>query len=217
MIKTLSRHQTLVSLSSMEADLFALQSVAQELSSMGKIVARVLGSFKEIDAEQTIPGVLYSDSESALKLLRNLDLPRKSRHLEIRISWIKERVERKRLVLDFKKGVSNPSDLLTKCLGSLLSVCVVRESDSRSWTFHLQVLWILREGMCLLKCVANRIQLSLGHVRNMVWCMLGPPMIYGETPGVSRVGENAKRVGTTQSVCSCVFSLFIRVTIEESH
>lgn len=99
MIKTLSRHQTLVSLSSMEADLFALQSVAQELSSMGKIVARVLGSFKEIDAEQTIPGVLYSDSESALKLLRNLDLPRKSRHLEIRISWIKERVERKRLVL----------------------------------------------------------------------------------------------------------------------
>ena len=77
LIKTLSRHQT-VSLSSMEAELFALQAVAQELSSMGKIVARILGSFKEIDAGQTIPGVLYSDSESALKLLRNLDLPRKS-------------------------------------------------------------------------------------------------------------------------------------------
>ena len=53
LIKTLGRHQILVSLSSMEAELFALQSVAQELSSMGKIVARILGSFKEIDAGQT--------------------------------------------------------------------------------------------------------------------------------------------------------------------
>ena len=71
LIKTLSRHQTLVSLLSMEAELFALQSVAQELSSMRKIVAaRILGSFKEIDAGQAIPGVWYSDSESALKLLR---------------------------------------------------------------------------------------------------------------------------------------------------
>ena len=39
-----------------------------------------------------VPGVLYSDTESALKLLRNLDVPRKNRHLEIRIEWIKERV-----------------------------------------------------------------------------------------------------------------------------
>ena len=65
-----------------------------------------------------VPGVLYSDSESALKLLRNLDVPRKSRHLEIRIEWIKERVSLGQLSLIFRKGVDNPSDLLTKCLGS---------------------------------------------------------------------------------------------------
>ena len=38
-------------------------------------------------------GVLYSDSESSLKLLRNLNVPRKSRHLEIKLEWIKEQVK----------------------------------------------------------------------------------------------------------------------------
>ena len=63
-------------------------------------------------------GVLYSDSESSLKLLRNLDVPRKSRHLEIKLEWIKEQVNRGSLVLSFLKGTNNPSDLLTKCLGT---------------------------------------------------------------------------------------------------
>ena len=63
-------------------------------------------------------GVLYTDSESALKLLRNMDVPKRSRHLEIRIEWLKGRVAEKALVLAFRKGVANPSDILTKCLGS---------------------------------------------------------------------------------------------------
>ena len=62
--------------------------------------------------------MLFSDSESALKLLRNMDIPRRSRHLEIRIEWLKGRVEEQKLVLEFRRGCSNPSDLLTKCLGS---------------------------------------------------------------------------------------------------
>ncbi|CAE7278428.1 unnamed protein product [Symbiodinium sp. CCMP2592] len=116
-IKTLCRHQQLVSLSSMESELFALQSVAQEMSSLGKFMARVFMSFRESE-EVELPGILYSDSESALKLLRNLDTPRQSRHLEIRVEWLKARVAAGSLVLAFKKGIENPSDLLTKCLGS---------------------------------------------------------------------------------------------------
>ncbi|CAE7635150.1 unnamed protein product [Symbiodinium sp. CCMP2592] len=116
-IKTLCRHQQLVSLSSMESELFALQSVAQEMSSLGKFMARVFVSFRESE-EVELPGILYSDSESALKLLRNLDTPRQSRHLEIRVEWLKARVAAGSLVLAFKKGIENPSDLLTKCLGS---------------------------------------------------------------------------------------------------
>ena len=116
-VKTLSRHQQMISLSSLESELFALQHVAQEMSSLGRIVARILRSFQETNLQE-VPGVLFSDSESALKLLRNMDIPRRSRHLEIRIQWLKGRVEEQKLVLEFRRGTSNPSDLPTKCLGS---------------------------------------------------------------------------------------------------
>ena len=73
-VKTLCRHQQMVSLSSMESELFALQSVAQEMSSLGKFLARVFGTFYEESSDE-IPGVLFSDSESSLKLLKNMDTP----------------------------------------------------------------------------------------------------------------------------------------------
>ena len=68
--------------------------------------------------KDSMSGVLCSDSESSLKLLTNLDVPRKSRHLEIKLEWIKEQVNRGSLVLGFLKRTNNPSDLLTKCLGT---------------------------------------------------------------------------------------------------
>eukprot|EP00435_Cladocopium_sp_Y103_P013173 s4145_g3.t1 len=44
LIKTLSRHQQLVSLSSMEAELYALQAVAQEMVAVGKFLGRVMST-----------------------------------------------------------------------------------------------------------------------------------------------------------------------------
>ena len=62
--------------------------------------------------------MLMTDSESSLRLLRNLDTPRRSRHLEIKLEWLKEQVNLKKLQISFRKGVGNPSDLLTKCLAT---------------------------------------------------------------------------------------------------
>ena len=107
-IRTLLRHQQLISLSPMESELFALQMVAQEMSSLGKVCARVLRSFGETTKTE-IPGVLFTDSESSLKLLKNMDMPKRSR-----------RVTEKKLVLEFQRGQTNPSDMLTKCLCSSL-------------------------------------------------------------------------------------------------
>ena len=121
-IRTLSRHQQSISLSSMESELFAIQTVAQEMSSLGKVCARALRSFRET-TKQELPGVFFTDSESALKLLRNMDVPKRSRHLEIRIEWLKGRVAEKVLVLAFRKGVANPSDMLTKVSGKFPIWC----------------------------------------------------------------------------------------------
>ena len=64
-LKTMSRHQQLVSLSSMGAELHALQSVAQEMKSIGRVVGRVLRCIKEVVdfgfPEDLIPGVLFTD------------------------------------------------------------------------------------------------------------------------------------------------------------
>ncbi len=113
LLKALSRNQQLVALSSMEAELLALQSVAQELASLGKLVGRVLRSLSKISVHE-IPSVLMTDS----KLLRNLDTPRRSGHVEIKLEWLKEQVNLKKLQISFRKGVENPSDLLTKCLAT---------------------------------------------------------------------------------------------------
>lgn len=52
--------------------------------------------------------------------MKGLDIPRRSRHLEIRICWLKERMSLGKLNLRYQKGTSNRSDMLTKCLGSSL-------------------------------------------------------------------------------------------------
>ena len=72
-MKTSTRHQQLVSLSSMESELFALQSVAQEMSALGKLwgyVWKPLFGYKGT----SFPGVSFTDSESSLKLLKNLEV-----------------------------------------------------------------------------------------------------------------------------------------------
>ena len=127
-IKTFSTHQQLVSLSSMESELHALQHVAQEMSALQKVIGRILYTFQEVKVKE-VPGVLYSDSESALKLLRNLDVPRKSRHLEIRIEWIKERllvISMTRFFIDYCCSRSIVADVFIRIFidFSYFSACV---------------------------------------------------------------------------------------------
>ena len=94
-----------------------LPSISANSARMVSHTIPALFSFKEIDSSE-IPGVLRTDSESSIKLLKGLDLPGKFRHLEIRIEWLRERVELGKLKIHYEKGSNNPADALTKCLGS---------------------------------------------------------------------------------------------------
>ena len=101
----------------MESELYALQAVAQEMVAVGRFVGRVMRTIGK-GSKDSMSGALYSDTGGCLKLLRNLDVPRRSRHLGVKLEWIKELVNRGRLELSFLKRTKNPSDLLTKCLGT---------------------------------------------------------------------------------------------------
>ena len=64
--------------------------------------------------------LLESDSASALQLIHGVDIPKKSRRIEIRLLWIRSQIERGVVRMKHRAGSENVSDLFTKCLSSQL-------------------------------------------------------------------------------------------------
>ena len=120
LVRSLSRQQQALSLSSCEAELYSLQCVCQESIAFSRLVHRLLFSLGE--AEEIDPVVVWveSDSSSALQLIQSIDIPKKSRHVEIRLLWMREQIQHQRLFLRHRPGTENPSDLFTKCLSGRL-------------------------------------------------------------------------------------------------
>ena len=99
-LKCFSRHQHAVSLSSCEAELHALQSAVQEAIGLARTLAFVLKSLnlrKDLPAlefleegEVPLQILLRTDSLSGKQLLESYDLQKKSRHIEIRLCWLRK-------------------------------------------------------------------------------------------------------------------------------
>ena len=60
--------------------------------------------------------IVKTDSASARDLLDASDVPRRSRHTEVRIYWVREQLESQRVVIVWMKGSENSSDMMTKVL-----------------------------------------------------------------------------------------------------
>ena len=140
LMKCFSRHQSAVTLSSCEAELVALQSGVQEGIGLLRTLGFVLGRLypwvdiipqdaqvtwydeAESDDEDSMkvsylfPLVVKTDSLSGKMLLEASDLQRKSRHIEIKVYWLRELMDRKVLLLSHLPGTLNPADCFTKCL-----------------------------------------------------------------------------------------------------
>ena len=118
LVRSLARQQQSVSLSSCEAELYALQMVAQESVAFSNFCHRVyigIGEMRKRDVPQIL---LESDSSSALQLLVGQDIPKRSRHVEIRIAWMKAKISSNELLVEHRAGTDNVADLFTKCLGT---------------------------------------------------------------------------------------------------
>ena len=140
LMKCFSRHHSAVTLSSCEAELVALQSGVQEGIGLLRTLGFVLGRLypwvdiipqdaqvtwydeAESDDEDSMkvsylfPLVVKTDSLSGKMLLEASDLQRKSRHIEIKVYWLRELMDRKVLLLSHVPGTLNPADCFTKCL-----------------------------------------------------------------------------------------------------
>ena len=108
-VKGYSRLQTVVALSSAEAELFAIAEVAKEIAGLGQLASHIWG-------ELTKTLAIYTDSASARQIAGMEGFLRRMRHVDIRLCFIQDRVHQHELVINGVPGEENVSDLLTKNL-----------------------------------------------------------------------------------------------------
>ena len=129
-IKCFSRVQAAVSLSACEAELHAIQSGVQESIGLSRTLAFVLRSLNLREDLASVADLeegecplniqLRTDSLSGKQLLESYDLQRRSRHIEIRLCWLRRLLNSSILELTFCRGDMNLSDMFTKCVGQAL-------------------------------------------------------------------------------------------------
>ena len=117
-VRTVAKQQQATSLSSCEAELYAIQLAAQDSVGLARFLQRFLFGIGEIEEFAPVDLWLESDSMSAIQLLHGLDVPRRSRHVEIRILWLKSKIDEGTLKLSHRYGEGNCADLFTKCLST---------------------------------------------------------------------------------------------------
>ena len=103
-IKSWSSNQSVIALSSAEAELYALLKGASQslgLNSMGS------------DFGDDIRAGLWSDASAAIAISQRSGLG-KLRHIQTQYLWLQERVSAKDLQLTKVVGTANPADMLTK-------------------------------------------------------------------------------------------------------
>ena len=127
-LKTFSRKQSTIALSSAEAELAALTEVAKEGLYVSLLVQTLLAGIPEDTETGRYLLRAYSDSESALSIAQMNTLLRKVRHIELRAAFLQQLVAKERLTLEHIPGKINPADALTKSptpenLGSLYEAC----------------------------------------------------------------------------------------------
>ena len=104
-----SKKQPCVALSSCEAEIIAASDAAKEVT-----YAREL--LKEMDVPIDSPTKLNVDNQAARDLAYNPELHSRTKHVDRRHFWIREKVEDFTLTVPFVRTHENLADFFTKCL-----------------------------------------------------------------------------------------------------
>ncbi|CAA0826363.1 cysteine-rich RLK (RECEPTOR-like protein kinase) 8, partial [Striga hermonthica] len=105
-VSWISKLQKIVTLSTTEAEYVAVTEAAKELVWLQNFLNE-LGRPQEDVA-------LYSDSQSAIHLAKNLAFHSRTKHIEVKYHFIRQLLEKKMLQLKKIRGDRNPADMLTK-------------------------------------------------------------------------------------------------------
>lgn len=109
MITWSSKKQSVVALSSTEAEYAATVSAAQEIMYLRALL-------KPLGHEQMEPILLHCDNQSAILLAKNPVMHSRTRHVDVKLHFIRKIVEDGHVALTYVAIVENVVDMLTKAL-----------------------------------------------------------------------------------------------------
>ena len=92
-----------------------------------KLVFEFFRGFEGFEGK-SFPIRLLTGSESGRQLVEGLDTPRKSRHTEVRIYWVRDQMSQW-VTISWIAGELNVSDILAKCLR--ITLLIEKRLDSR--------------------------------------------------------------------------------------
>ncbi|PKA65558.1 Retrovirus-related Pol polyprotein from transposon TNT 1-94 [Apostasia shenzhenica] len=104
-----SRKQQTVALSLAEAEYSAAAEAACEAVWLRRIL-------EDIGQKQEDPTVIYCDNMSAIAMSKNLVLHARTKHIELRLHFIRELVQKGEIQLEFLSTLEQPADMLTKAV-----------------------------------------------------------------------------------------------------
>jgi hypothetical protein len=82
-----------------------------------RVLLFILDMMEFIGEEPTEPTTIYCDNKSAIELCKTLKQHHKVKHINMRINFIREMINKRRIQLVFVPTEYNVADMLTKPLG----------------------------------------------------------------------------------------------------
>ena len=104
LIKSWSSSQSVIALSSGEAELYAMTKAASQTIGLMSLAA---------DFGEELTGEVMSDASAAIGIVHRKGLG-KIRHIEVQDLWLQEKVAQEKLAVSKVAGAQNPADMMTK-------------------------------------------------------------------------------------------------------
>jgi len=122
-----SEAQATVKLSSFETELDGTTNAF-------KIVNRIMNILEELRISIDNVPMVYNDNEANIQFVKDINVVKGSRHMELRMWYVKEEYQKGKLELVHMNGIDLPADKLTKLAGF---------SDHRMFTKNIMGLNLL--------------------------------------------------------------------------
>lgn len=104
-----SRKQPIVATSTTEAEYIAAAECCKEILYLKSLIEELI--------TEKVEANLKVDNQSAIKLVKNEVINRRSKHLDVRYHFIHEKLKEKTISIEYCQSDKQVADLLTKPLG----------------------------------------------------------------------------------------------------